>query len=46
MKDILKTGDCKELDFNMLHNDEDLLFQCTKGTVPSENFRKLMNISY
>ena len=46
MMDILKTGDDKESDFDMSLNDEDLLFQCARRTVPSKNFRKSMDISY
>ena len=46
MKDILKTRDGKELDIDMLDNDEDLLLQCTRRTVPSDNFRRSMDISY
>ena len=48
-----ETGEDKELDFDMLHNDEDLLFLSTRMTVPSENVRKSIlkhyyrtNISY
>ena len=35
MKDILKTGDDKELTFNILYNDDDQLFQRTRTTVTS-----------